>query len=140
MKEKFKNIIELCRSGVKLTQENVGEGMILVDRGTFQLVIPSDNTEAHGDFFVYSILGHDCFSYNTESTHVYHIIDGTGRFIIDSDIIEVGPGDTVTIEPNKVFSYKGNMILTFEMTPNFKEENDHFYCPVNYDEAERKQK
>lgn len=133
MKEKFTNLINMCKNGIALTSDNVGDGMFLVDRETFQLVIPSGNTDSHGDFFVYSIKGHDCYSYNSESTHIYHIIDGTGKFIIDEKIIEVKAGDTVTIEPNKVFTYEGNMIITFEMTPNFKEENDHFVKKVDYD-------
>lgn len=134
MNNKFEKLIEICKSGVSLTQEIVGSGMFLIDRETFQLVIPSDNTDVHGDFFVYSIKGHDCYSYNSESTHIYHIIDGTGKFIVDDKVIEVKPGDSITIEPNKVFTYEGNMILTFEMMPNFKEENDHFVKKVDYDQ------
>ena len=138
MENKFKNLIDMCKEGVAITNENVGEEMILVDRGSFQLVIPSDNTESHGDFFVYSIDGHDCYSYNSESTHIYHIIDGTGKFIIDDRTIDVKKGDTIVIEPNKVFTYMGNMIITFEMTPNFKEENDHFVNPVNYESIKKR--
>lgn len=137
MKEKFTKLIDMCRNGITLTSDNVGDGNFLVDRETFKLVIPSDNTEEHGDFFVYSVLGHDCYSYNSESTHIYHVIDGTGKFIIDDKEILVKPGDNVVIEPNKVFTYKGNMILTFEMTPNFKEENDHFVKKVDYDNISR---
>lgn len=137
MKEKFTKLIDMCRNGITLTSDNVGDGNFLVDRGTFKLVIPSDNTVEHGDFFVYSVLGHDCYSYNSESTHIYHVIDGTGKFIIDDKEILVKPGDNVVIEPNKVFTYKGNMILTFEMTPNFKEENDHFVKKVDYDNISR---
>ncbi|MBQ1298504.1 cupin domain-containing protein [Candidatus Saccharibacteria bacterium] len=132
MENKFIDLIELCKNNITLTDENVGEGRALVDRGTFQLVIPLDNTEDHGIFFVNSIKGHDSYSYNSESTHIYHIIDGTGEFIIDDEVTEVKPGDTVTIEPNKTFTYKGNMIIVFEMIPNFKEENDHFVKKVDY--------
>ncbi len=132
MEEKFKDLIDMCKNGIALNDENIGSGMFLVDRKTFQLVIPSDNTDSHGDFFVYSIKGHDCYSYNSVSTHIYHIVDGTGKFIIDDQSVEVNPGDIITIEPNKVFTYEGNMIITFEMTPNFKEENDHFVREVNY--------
>ena len=133
MKDKFTKLIDMCKNGVELTKDNVGEGMFLVDRGTFQLVIPSDNTDDHGDFFVYSTKGHDCYSYNSESTHIYHVVEGNGNFIIDDEVIEVKAGDTITIEPNKVFTYEGNMIITFEMIPNFKEENDHFVKKVDYD-------
>ena len=132
MSEKFTRLINMCKNGVALTSENVGDGLFLIDRGTFQLVIPSDNTDSHGDFFVYSIQGHDCYSYNSKSTHIYHVVDGIGKFIIDDETIEVKTGDTIIIEPNKVFTYIGNMIITFEMTPNFKEENDHFVKKVDY--------
>lgn len=132
MNNKFEKLIELSKNGVTLTQENVVEGMNLVDKDSFQLVIPSDNTDEHGYYFVNSIKGHDCYSYNSVSTHIYNIISGTGKFIIDDNTIEVNPGDTITIEPNKVFSYEGNMIITFEMIPNFKVENDHFVKKVDY--------
>ena len=131
--EKFEKLINMCKNGETLTSENVGEGMFLVDRGTFQLVIPSDNTDEHGDFFVYSTKGHDCYSYNSVSTHTYHVVGGEGTFIIDDQSTEVKEGDTIVIQPNRVFTYTGNMILTFSMEPNFREENDHFVSKVDYD-------
>ena len=134
MEEKFKDLIEKCKNGEELTNENVGEGRILVDRGTFKLVIPTDNPPELGDFFVYSIKGHDCYSYNSESTHFYHVIDGEGEFIISDKIIPIGPGDDIIIPPGVVFTYTGNMILTFQMKPNFKQENDHFVRKVDYGE------
>jgi len=133
MNGKFDRLINMCKNGIRLNSENVGNGMLLIDRESFQLVIPSDNTDNHGDFFVYSVKGHDCYSYNSVSTHVYQIISGSGKFIIDDEIFEVQQGDIITIEPNKVFTYEGNMIITFEMTPNFKEENDYFVKKVDYD-------
>ena len=33
MEEKFKDLIEMCKNGIALTNENVGDGMFLVDRG-----------------------------------------------------------------------------------------------------------
>lgn len=132
MDDKFKKLVSMCKEGIPLTADNIGDGLFLVDRGTFQLVISKDNTDSHGDYFVYSIDGHDCYSYNSVSTHTYHIIDGVGEFIIDDEVIAVKTGDSIVVEPNKVFTYKGNMILTFEMTPNFKEENDHFVNLVDY--------
>ena len=136
MAEKFERLIKMCRKGIPLKEDNVGEGMFLVDRGTFQLVIPLDNSENHGDFFVHSTLGHDCYSYNRVSTHTYHIIDGSGTFIIEKDEtetrIETEKGSTITIEPGTIFTYIGNMIMTFEMEPNYKVENDIRVKEVNY--------
>ena len=132
MEEKFRNLIEMCKNGVTLTNENVGEGMFLVDRGTFQLTIPSDNKDDHGYFFINSIKGHDSYSYN-EGTLIYHILDGDGKFIIEDNIVLVKKGDVITIEPNKVFTYMGKMLLILEMLPNFNEKTDHFVRYVDYD-------
>lgn len=137
MKEKFKNLIALCENKIPLSQDNVGEGMFLVDRGSFQLVIPSDNTEEHGDFFVYSIQGHDCYSKNIASRHTYHVIDGNGKFIINGEEKEVAPGDTVVIEPDTEFAYTGNMILTFEMEPNWEEKNEVIIRPIDYSQKQK---
>lgn len=135
MEEKFKYLIEMCKNGIALTNENVGDGMFLVDRGTFQLIIPSDNTDDHGYFFINSIKGHDSYSYN-EGTLIYHILDGEGKFIIEDDTVLVKKGDIITIEPNKVFTYMGNMLLILEMLPNFNEETDHFVRYVDYEQEE----
>ena len=129
---KFDRLIEMCKNGVALNEENVGKDFIFVDRNTFQLIIPKDNPDECGEFFVYASKGHDCYSYNSVSTHVYHVIDGTGVFIIDGEEYEVKPEDTILINPNRVFTYKGNMILTFEMYPNYKPENDFPLEPVDY--------
>ncbi len=129
---KFDKLIDLLHCGEQLNQENVGEEMIFVDRGSCQLIIPKDNTPEHGIFFINSIQGHDCYSYNSVSTHTYHVLEGTGRFVIDNNIVDVIEGDTVVIQPNSVFAYMGTMLLTLEMTPNFVEENDHFVCDIDY--------
>ena len=136
--EKFERLIGMCKVKLPITAENVGEGMFLVDRGTFQLIIPSDNTDEHGDFLINSIQGHDNFSYNTESTHVYHVLDGNGKFIVDDEEIIVQQGDVITITPNKVFSYEGEMVMTLGMTPNFKEENEHIVRQVTYEQKSSK--
>ena len=134
MKEKYDKLINMCKNGIALTQENIGNNMILVDRGTFQLIIPSDNSEEYGNFFINSFKGHDCYSYNSKSTHVYHVIDGSGEFIIGNKSIPVNSGGVITIGPNEIFAYKGKMLLILEMTPNFKEENNYFVKNVDYDD------
>ena len=133
MANKYDRLFDMCKKGFLLTQENVGNEMILIDRETFQLIIPSDNTDEHGDFFINSIKGHDCFSYDSKSTLVYRVLDGEGEFIIEDESSFVKPGDVITIQPNTIFAYKGKMLLILEMTPNFKEENDHFVKKVDYD-------
>lgn len=132
-KAKYDRLFDMCKKSIPLTQENVGNGMTIVDRGTFQLIIPSDNTDEHGNFFINSIKGHDCYSYDSKSTHVYRVLDGEGEFIIENKSFFVKTGDVITIQPNTIFAYKGKMLLILEMTPNFKEENNHFVKKVNYD-------
>ncbi len=134
---KFDKLIELCKQNIPLSQEIVGDDMIFIDRGSFQLIIPKDgNTDDHGDFFVYSKEGHDCLSKNIESTHVYNIIYGDGTFIVDGKDINVSQDSSITIPPNTPFTYKGNMIMTFTMEPNFKEENDVFIEKITYNKED----
>lgn len=133
MEEKYHNLIEMCKNGVVLTQETVGNDMIFVDRGAFQLIIPKEgNTDEHGDFFINSIKGHDCYSYDSVSTLVYHVLDGEGEFIINGKSTLVKPGDVIRVLPNTEFVYFGRMLLILEMTPNFKQENDHCVRMVDY--------
>ena len=134
---KFDKLIELCKQNIPLSQEIVGDDMIFIDRGSFQLIIPKDgNTDEHGDFFVCSKEGHDCLSKNIESTHVYNVIDGEGTFIVDGKDINVNQGSSIVIPPNTPFTYKGKMIMTFTMEPNFKEENDVFIEKITYNKED----
>jgi mannose-6-phosphate isomerase-like protein (cupin superfamily) len=82
---------------------------------------------------VNSIQGHDCYSNNSLSTHIYHILDGKGEFIIDDKIVPVEAGSMVVIPPNVTFYYSGRMLMQLEMTPNFVEEHDHCVKKVSYD-------
>ena len=134
----FNNLIAMYKSGQTVTQDNVGVNMILVNKNGFDLIIPTTNKDDHGYFLVNSMHGHDCYSYNSESTHIYHVLDGEGEFVVDGETVSVNEGDVVTIDPNKVFYYKGKMIMMFEMIPNFKEENNHVVEEVSYDTKERK--
>ena len=125
---KFEKLTKLCELGAELNQELVGNDMIFIDRGTFQLIIPKEgNTPDHGDFFVRSKQGHDCWSKNTASTHVYHIISGKGKFLFSdtNEATEVKPGcEDVVIEPNREFTYVGDMVMSFTMEPNYDDKNN----------------
>ena len=139
MEEKYHNLIEMCKNGIALTQDNVGDDMIFVDRGSFHLIIPKEgNTDEHGDFFINSIKGHYCYSYSDVSIHTYHILDGNGVFIIDDERKNVKKGDTIIIEPKTVYTYICNMLLIEEMEPNFKEEYEHEVGLVDYSKINEK--
>lgn len=129
---KFEELIKRYKKGENFTAENVGEDFILINKDGFDLVIPKDNQDEHGYFLVNSIQGHDCYSYNSVSTHIYHILEGEGLFIIEEEQIPVKKGDSITIDPGKVFYYSGTMLMMFEMLPNFKPENDHMVKRVSY--------
>ena len=138
--ERFNKLINLYHKGESYTKDNIGENMILINREGFDLIIPKDNKEEHGYFLVDSIHGHDCYSYNSVSTHIYHILEGEGEFVINDETIPVKKGDIVKIEPNKVFYYRGKMLMIFEMLPNFKEENDHIVQTVSYNDPNTRKK
>ena len=138
--EKFKDLIELYYKGKKYTQDNVSDKRILVHKEGCNLIIPKDNKEEHGIYLEESINGHDCYSYNTISKHIYHVIEGEGEFVVDNKIIPVKKGRTIVIEPNQIFYYKGKMLLFLEMLPDFKEENNYIVEHVFYESCKRKGK
>ena len=137
MSNMFKGIIGMYEKGAPVTQETVGESMILVNKEGFDLIIPKNNHYDYGIFLVNSIKGHDCYSYNSKSTHIYRVLNGEGEFIIDDETFFVKEGDVVMIEPNKIFYYRGKMLMTMEMRPNFQDENNHVVEAVNYPEDEK---
>lgn len=130
----FEDLINIYNEGKEITTENVGTNRILINKEGFDLIISKDNTDEHGYFLVNSIYGHDCYSYNSESTHIYSVVEGEGEFIVDDTVISVKKGDVITIKPNQVFYYSGKMLLKMEMLPNFKEENDHLVRLVSYND------
>ena len=52
---------------------------------------------------------------NSLEKYDYHIISGSGKFIFDNKETDVKAGDSITIEANKSFTYKGKMIIIVEM-------------------------
>ena len=129
---KFEELIKRYKKGEIFTAEDIGEDFIFINKDGFDLVIPKDNKDEHGYFLVNSIQGHDSYSYNSVSTHIYHVLEGEGTFIVEDKQIPVKKGDSITIDPGKVFYYSGIMLMTFEMLPNFKEENNHIVKSVSY--------
>lgn len=131
MRKNLEELVHKYRRGKELTQESVGKN-VFVPREGFNLIIPEGNKEEHGYFLVDSKQGHDCYSYNTKSKHIYHILDGEGEFIIAGKPKKVLKGDVITIEPGQEFYYSGTMLMMLEMTPNFKEENEKVTQRVSY--------
>lgn len=68
--------------------------------------------------------GHEKYSTNLVSTHVYYILEGNGKFKIDGKIYEVVKGDIIEIPPKIEFVFAGKMKLLLMMTPKFDSLND----------------
>ena len=138
---KYNDLIKECKKG-RITKEKLvemGKDMFFDDNGAFQLMIPNvGNTPERGEFFINAIKGHYCYSHSTASTHTYHVLEGTGVFIIDGEENPVKPGDTITIEPPKEFTYMGRMLLVEVMEPNFVQGNEIEGEKVDYDSIEEK--
>ena len=130
----FKDLIDLYYKEEKYTKTNVGKNRILVNRDGCNLIIPNDNKEEHGIYLIESIQGHDCYSYNNLSTHIYHIIEGEGEFIVEDKAFPVYKGNSIKINPNEIFYYSGKMLMILEMFPDFNEEHNFIVKKVIYEE------
>ena len=73
-------------------------------------------------YFIDSTEGHDGYVKAKEITHIYYIIQGQGKFILNNEEKEVREGDVVEIPPNVEFTYKGEMKLVMIIAPPWKEE------------------
>jgi len=76
-----------------------------------------------GLYFIDCFKGHDKYNINKESTHIYHILEGSGQFCINNNKIDVNKDDVIEIPPNSEFVFAGNMKLMLIMSPDFKPEN-----------------
>ena len=64
--------------------------------------------------------GHDYYHTNVYSTKTYYIIDGSGTFKINEEIIEVEKGDVIEIPPKTEFVFAGKMKLLLIMVPGYR--------------------
>jgi mannose-6-phosphate isomerase-like protein (cupin superfamily) len=63
--------------------------------------------------------GHDKYYTNTESSKIYYVIQGQGRFKIKEELYKVHRGDIIEIPPNTEFVFEGQMELLLIMNPKF---------------------
>lgn len=64
-----------------------------------------------------SEIGHDGEVFSEKHTHIYYILEGTGKFIINMQEFEVSKGQLVEIPPRNTFTFKGEMRLLLVMEP-----------------------
>lgn len=68
--------------------------------------------------------GHEKYCTNKESTHIYYVISGNGKFKINEELYEVVAGDIIEIPKNTKFIFAGEMKLLLVMTPAFNPNNE----------------
>jgi mannose-6-phosphate isomerase-like protein (cupin superfamily) len=67
--------------------------------------------------------------YHRECTEVYYILEGQGKMELNDDVVDVGPGTVVYIEPHtrhRLWSEQGVRTIVFGV-PAFRQD-DEFYA------------
>jgi ethanolamine utilization protein EutQ (cupin superfamily) len=80
-------------------------------------------------------IGHLEEFYDSVSTHMWFIIEGTGTFVIDDEKVVAGPKDLVVVPPNKRIHYFGSMKMLLCTTPAFDPANEHHVRDVPESES-----
>lgn len=63
--------------------------------------------------------GHKYYQKETESIHIYFILEGSGKANINGKEYELNKGDTIEIPINTEFCFKGNFKMIEIMNPPF---------------------
>ena len=65
------------------------------------------------------IVGEQKFGLNTESDIAYYVLEGSGKFYIEDDILEVKKGDTIFIPKKTKYKDSGQLTLLAISVPKF---------------------
>lgn len=69
--------------------------------------------------YIDMINGHEFYQKESESIHIYYILEGSGIASINGDVYEIESGDTVEIPINTEFAFKGKLKMIEIMNPPF---------------------
>lgn len=69
--------------------------------------------------YIDMITGHQYYQKETESIHIYYILEGEGLANIEDEIYEIAQGDTIEIPVNTEFAFKGKLKMIEIMNPPF---------------------
>lgn len=69
--------------------------------------------------YIDMITGHQYYQEETESIHIYYILDGTGIADINGKIYNIESGDIIEIPINTEFAFKGKLKMIEIMNPPF---------------------
>ena len=64
--------------------------------------------------------GHDKYCTNAYSSHIYYVLEGTGKFKINGESYIVKKDDCIEIPPNTEFVFAGKMKILLIMQPAFR--------------------
>lgn len=67
--------------------------------------------------------GHDKYTINTVTTHIYYVLEGEGQYCVAGEMFKVKKDDVIEIPPNTEFVFVGKMKLLLINIPDFKPEN-----------------
>jgi len=96
---------------VKLKNETVHEILVLDNKFSVALAEVSGENQAH---------------YHKERTEVYHITKGSGKIIINGQVVNVEEGDTILIRPGLVHQILSENIRVLVIcTPPFEKKDYH---------------
>ena len=68
--------------------------------------------------------GHNQEFYDRQSTFTYIILEGSGKFFLNDEAVEVTKGDVLSISPNTRIYYKGKLKMILVTTPAWRPENE----------------
>lgn len=63
--------------------------------------------------------GHEFYQIESESIHIYYILEGSGKANINGTIYDIESGDTIEIPVNTEFAFKGKLKMIEIMNPPF---------------------
>lgn len=69
--------------------------------------------------YIDMIYGHEFYQKESESIHLYYILEGNGKASINNSIYELEAGDTIEIPINTEYAFKGKMKMIEIINPPF---------------------
>lgn len=69
--------------------------------------------------YIDMITGHEFYQTESESIHIYYILEGSGKANINGIIYDIESGDTIEIPVNTEFAFKGKLKMIEIMNPPF---------------------
>ncbi len=69
--------------------------------------------------YIDMMIGHEFYQIESESIHIYYILEGSGKANINGTIYDIESGYTIEIPANTEFAFKGKLKMIEIMKPPF---------------------